>query len=307
MTLTGRHITAGDLTPVTIKTESAYGTPIGSDILYGDVAEGGSFTFTDTANPYITWRYGSRSFNPDTYVTQQKDAGFNASLETRDTDGWGRIIEYAAGNGGTASPVLDSRTEQINVRVATGWTGRIYNGCKTNKLTIKADAPGAVVSFDEEVLAMKSDATELSEAIGVWTESDAPAVQWMNGITINGADIYPQSFSLSIANNLERNRVPNNGSAITGALLEGRREIEFEADVWMEDLAQITADINNGAVGDIVIVLGITNPVTMTLTGVKWMADGTHPDLIQDKQRQTLRFRAAGIVISTPIPDTPGE
>ena len=76
MTLSQRHITAGDLTPVTINTESTYGTPNGATTYYGDVAEGGRFTFQDTANPYLAWRYGSRSFDPSDYVTRQKDAGF---------------------------------------------------------------------------------------------------------------------------------------------------------------------------------------------------------------------------------------
>jgi len=308
MTLTGRHITAGDLTPVTVQAETTYGIPTGDPALYADVSEDGRFTMQDTANPYITWRYGSRSFDPDTYVTQQKDAGFSASLEARDAEGWERIIEYATGNGGTASPILDSRTEQINVRVASGWQGRIYNGCKTDKLTIRADAPGEVVSFEEEVLAMKSEPTTLVTAMEAWTETDAPAVQWMDGITVGGAEIYPQSFQLTVTNNLDRVRRPSAGEAITGALLEGRRDIEFSADIWMEDLAQINSAIaNSWAVGNIVLTLGIDNPVTITLTGVRWMADGTHPDLIQDKQRQSLRFRASGITISTPEPETPGE
>ena len=88
MTVPQRHITAGDLTPVTIQTESTYGTGSGTDVLYGDVAEGGNFTFKDTANPYINRRYGSRSFDPSDYVTQQKDAAFSASLEVRDDTGW---------------------------------------------------------------------------------------------------------------------------------------------------------------------------------------------------------------------------
>ena len=41
--MTGRHITAGDLTPVTINTEITYGTPSGATTLYGDVADGGRF------------------------------------------------------------------------------------------------------------------------------------------------------------------------------------------------------------------------------------------------------------------------
>jgi len=299
--MTNGHITAGDLTPVTINTESTYGTPTGSAILYGDVSEGGRFTFQDNPNPYIAWRYGSRSFDPTDYVTRQKDAGFSATLEARDQSGWKQIINYAVGSTGTTSgdPQLASRTEQIYARTdASAWKGRTYNGCKTNKLTIKADAPGGIVQFTEEVMAMKSASATKNSADSVWTSSSAPAVQWMNGITVSGSEIYPQSFELSITNNLDRVRMPTTGDAITGALLEGRREIEFQADVWMEDLTYINNAIANGTVsGSIVITLGISYPVTLTLSGCKYMADGTLPDLVQDKQRQTLRFRAANISV----------
>ena len=300
--MTGRHITAGDLTPVTIQTESTYGTPDGTVTLYGDVAEGGRFTFRDTANPYINWRYGSRSYDPNDYVTRQKDAAFSAVLEVRDAAGWEQIITNAVGIGGTTSgdPLLPSRTEEVCVKDGAQWSGRAYNGCKTDKLTITADAPGGIVRFTEEVLASKSAPVTKNSAEAAWSSSSAPAVQWMNGITVAGTEIYPQSFELSITNNLDRVRAPNpSGEAITAALLEGRREIEFQADVWMEDLAYINNAISNADVsGSVVITLGIEEPVTLTLSGVKYMADGTLPDLIQDKQRQTLRFRAADIVVS---------
>ena len=301
MTLTGRHITAGDLSPVTAQTESIYGTPTGDPVIYGDVAEGGRFTFQDNPNPYLTWRYGSRSFDPTDYVTRQKDAGYTASLEVRDAADWESIIENATGTGGTSGdPLLPSMTKEICVRVEGGYQGRQYKGCKTNKLTISADAPGAVVTFEEEVMASRSDPVTKTVAPTVWTSDNSPAVQWMNGITLNGTEIYPQSFSLTITNNLERIRVPNDGDAITGALLEGRREMDFEADIWMEDLAFVADAIDNASVsGSIVITLGIDNPVILTLSGLRWITDG-HPDLIQDKQRQKLKFRATALGITYP-------
>ena len=302
MTIPQRHITAGDLTPVTIQTESTYGTGSGTDVIYGDVADGGKFTFKDTANPYLNWRYGSRSFDPADYVTRQKDASFTATLECRDDTGWEQIITNAVGTGGTTvnDPLLPSRTEEIFVKDGTKWRGRTYSGCKTDKLTISADAPGGVVKFEEEVLASASSSAMLNAAKAVWSANAAPAIQWMNGITLAGSDIYPQSFKLTITNNLDRVRVPNgSGDAITGALLEGRRTIEFEADVWMEDLSFVANAINNTIpTSGIVITLGIDNPVTLTLSGVRWMADGSLPSLIQDKQRQTLRLRAATLVMS---------
>lgn len=305
MTVPQRHITAGDVTPVTIKTESTYGSPTGTSILYGDVAEGGNITLKDTPNPYLSWRYGSRSFNPDNYVTQQNDAAFSASLEVRDVAGWKQIIEYATGAGGTTNEaLLDSRTAEIYVKTgATEWKGRAYNGCKTDKLTISADAPGGIVKFEEEVMAKRSSTSTITAAISAWTDTHR-AVQWMNGVTLNGADIYPQSFKLTITNNLERNREMNalGATTLTGALLEGRREMELEMDVWMVDLTEINNNISNATVtGNIEIILGLANRVKLTLSGLKYMADGNNTPIIQDKQRQTIRFRVSAMTVATVV------
>ena len=296
------HITAGDVTPVTIQNESTYGTPTGAVFYYGEVAEGGNFTFKDTPNPYINWRYGSRSFDPSAYVTQQKDAAFSATLEVIDLSGWSAIITNAVGIGGsTASdPLLPSRTEDIMVKLgASDWRGRVYNGCKTDKLTIKADAPGGIVQFTEDVMAMKGAIEMVNTAKAAWTHNGA-AVQWLNGITVNGTEIYPQSFELSIANNLDRVRgKDSSGNIVTLALLEGRREIELKMDVWMEDLTYINNAIDNSNIsGSVVLVLGKTYAKTITLSGCKYMADGQLPSLIQDKQKQTIRIRAANFHVS---------
>lgn len=292
------HITAGDLSPVTYLIENEYGTPAGTAQYYADVAEGGKFTIQDNSNPYLAWRYGSRSFDPADYVTQQMDAAFSAILEVRDALGWDRIIEYAVGTGGGTAPYgpLPSRTEQIHVRTdRNAWQGRAYHGCKTDSLTIKADAPGSIVQFEESVLASYAEDDDLLAPLGPWV-SGTPAVQWLSGAKIGLVQVYPQSFSISVSNALGRSYKPTNGQAITGALLEGRREITAEFDLWMEDLANIRASIANASVSNIELTLGIAAPVKITLTGVRWMADGDYSDLVQDKQREKLKFRAAGMV-----------
>lgn len=297
------HITAGDLSPISIQTETIYGTASGTDVLYADVRpDGGKFTPKDTPNPYLAWRYGSRSYDPADYVTRQNDAGFDDSVEVRDIDGWERIIEGATGTGGTAAyGSLPSRQASIYVRTdPSEWQGRIYHGCKTDTLTVSCDAPGGIVAFDETVLASYGEDSDISTPKAVWTVSDAPAVQWMNGVSVGGVSLYPQSFKLTVSNAIERKRGFVDGQAVTVALLEGRRNIEFEMDLWMEDLDYMRGAIHNGTVGNIVLTLGIDNPVEITLSGVSWMADGTNPDLIQDKQRETLRFRAASVALTDP-------
>ena len=299
------HITAGDLSPITYKTESTYGTPTGSSLLYGDIAEGGKFTMQDDNNTYLSWRYGDRSFNPYDYVTQQLDAAYNDIIEVRDAAGWNKILEYALGNsmGTQFYGSLSSRTTEVYVRTGVNaYQGRVYHGCKTDSLTIKADAPGGIVKFEESVLASYAENDDILAPLGPWV-SAAPAVQWMAGATIGGSAFYPQSFSITINNNLSRSYKPQSGGAITNALLEGRREITAEFDCWMEDLANIRASIANNSVGNIELVLGISNPIKLTLAGVRWLADGKYPDFAQDKQRETLRFRAIQVATA---PVTPG-
>lgn len=306
-----RHLTAGDLTPVIMQAEETYGTPTGDGILYGDVRDGGKFTFTDTRNPYQNWRYGTRSMNRDDYVYQQSDAGYQDSLEVRDIEGWERILEYATGsdNNGLADyDPLESRTTRVCVRTgASAWQGRTYHGCKTDSLTVRADAPGAIVQFDETVLASYSEEYTSATADEIWTSDDSPAIQWLGGITIMSGGVtktvYPQSFSLTVENNLERQRTIDTSVSpavtITNALMEGRREAVFEFDVWMEDLTYIRDALRSPiGIARIVLTLGIENPVQVAMGLPRYDMDGNLPDLIQDKMRQTLRFKCPAIFVS---------
>ena len=291
------HITAGDLLPIIQWTESTYNTPTGDPKYYGDIAEGGGFTPTDTLNPYISWRYGSRSSNPKNYVNQQLDAGFQASLEVRDVAGWTDIVKYAWGiEGGQASTpgygALPSRSEAFLVRTgASAYEGRRYTGCKTDSLTISCDEPGGIVKFEETVLAGNAVPYNVIPSGTAWNPDD-PALQWMGPVTIQGqGEIYPQSFKLTVSNNLERVRVPGN-PAYTGALIEGRREIILELDLWMEDLAYMRSAMDTAEEGSRLVVfeLGEQNPYEVNVSGII-MREGQHSTLIQDKQKQTVRLR----------------
>lgn len=296
------HITAGDISPITYRTESTYGTPDTSvRKYYGDVAEGGKFTVQNSNNPYLSWRYGSRSYDPGNYVTQQQDAAYSDVLEVRDLNGWTAILKYALGTdtGTEDYGELPSRTSDIFVRTGAGtYQGIIYRGCKTDSLTIKADAPGGIVKFEESVLASENLTSDISTPLSQWSVA-GPAIQWRAAVTIGANTIYPQSFSITINNNLSRSYAPRQTSgpeATTGALLEGRREITAEFDIWMEDLSNIRASLMNNQPGNIVMVLGTQYRVQLTLSGVRWVADGSsYPDFIQDKQREVLKFRASAI------------
>lgn len=300
------HLTAGDLAPIGAANEITYGTPVNTPTYYADAkGDGGSITIQDTPTPYLAWRSGSRSFDSGDYVAQQVIAEYSDVLEVRDATGWTAIVANACGtaNGTHDQPgTLPSRTSFIGVVPSSNRAsnGLRYAGCKTDELTIKGDAPGAVVSFEEKVMASYAAGVQLDDY--PFTSPSTHAVQWVGGVTMEGGEttIYPQNFQISIKNHLERELAydQTKGGSYTKALPEGRREIEMEMEVWREDLQDIVWSRGIGTWSDITLTLGTANPYRIALTDVVSMSDGQISPLIQDKQRATLRFRATGISIT---------
>ena len=300
------HLTAGDLAPIGAANEITYGTPVNTPTYYADAkGDGGSITIQDTPTPYLAWRSGSRSFDSNDYVAQQNIAGYSDVLEVRDAPNWANIIVNACGtsNGTHDLPgALPSRTTVIGVNgLGSHMTsGLRYAGCKTDELTIKGDAPGAVVSFEEKVMASYGQGVDIGDY--TFTSPSIHAVQWVGGVTMEGGEttVYPQSFQINIKNNLERELAYDlsKGGSYTKALPEGRREIEMEMEVWRQDLQDIIWSRGVGSWSDITLTLGTANPYRIALTDVVSMSDGQISPLIQDKQRATLRFRATGITIT---------
>lgn len=299
------HLTAGDVLPLGYKTETNYGVPVGNSwAYYADLkGDNGSFTPTDNPNAYVAWRSGSRAFSLADYVATNHEAGYTNILEAADASGWDNIIKNAiGGTTTTGTPRLPSRTTGVAVTNENAWPNILqYMGCKTDRLEVKADQPGGIVEFDETVLA--SYCSPMSGTIQLPVVAD-PAVQWVGGVTLNDNAIYPQNFRLSINNNLGRVKGPvsaNDGEAGTVALTEGRLDMEFSMDLWMEDLHHIT----NGGPGfigspqTIEFTLGTTAPLNIELE-VSFMADGQHHSIIQDKQMETTRWRVHEITVSAP-------
>lgn len=306
------HITAGDISPLYETTEPTYAHVAGGvTSYYADLkGDGGSFTPTDNPNMNVAWRHDSRAFNMADNVPTCMDAGYTDVVEARDASGWEKIIKYAIGDDGTTAgtPRLKSRTTSLPVKVSNRYDGLVYTGCKTDRLEIRADQPGGIVEFDETVLAAYSHVTtyparpEFDPPVAL---SSRPALQWLNGVTIGSTAIYPQSFRISINNNLGRVRGWNEeiDIACTVGLAEGRLDMEMEMDVWREDLAEI-AKASEGAPGanmaqTITLTLGISNPKELHMYATP-MLDGQFSSIIQDKQMETIRFRIEHLHIETP-------
>lgn len=299
------HLTAGDITPIGQITEGTYGTtPIGVFSYYEDVREGGNITPTDNPNPYINYRYaadGKRTFDQNDYVSQQRDAGYNTAIECRDQAGWSTILNYGGlAPNSTPLAAIPSRTAQFGYKQDFNSTSYAltYRGCKTDQLRISADVPAGIVHFDETVLAALRDTSETS-FITAPTAASVPAVQWVGAVNMYAGGvtttIYPQSFAITIRNNLGRARayVTGLGSKTVG-LLEGRQEIEMELTLWLEDLTEMLNNMNN--TGERVLSLSMGTTEAVTLTGTAYMmADGTNHGLVQDKQLQTVRFRMSSL------------
>lgn len=294
------HLTAGDITPLGFKTESTYGeTPsAGNYTYYGDIREGGSITPTDNPNPYVNFRYGRREYDNNDYVVQQQDAGFKTNIEVRDIDGWATILRM----GGIRNASTPDRSDLGSRTIFFGYNkGTLdqyilkYNGCKTDELRISADVPGGVVTFEETILASYRD-TQVTTLPSNIATTTGPAIQWVGGVTTTGADpitLYPQSFSMTIRNNLGRKEAYDTtlGKSKTAALYEGRQEIEFEMVLWMEDFNYMLANMSSPqGYLQFNMILGVHNPVRLTINA-QYMGDGQNTALAQDKQTQTVRLR----------------
>lgn len=306
------HITAGDISPLYEMTEPTYGNPAGGvTAYYADLkGDSGSFTPTDNPNMYVAWRHDSRAFNIHDNVPSCMDAGYSDVVEARDATGWEKIIKYAIGDDGTTTgtPRLKSRTTTLLVNESSVREGLHYRGCKTDRLEIKADQPGGIVEFDESVMAAYSYVSTYQSRPPYDPPvalSNFPALQWVNGVTVGATAIYPQSFRISINNNLGRVRGWDEGlgASHTVGLVEGRLEMEMEMEVWREDLNEI-AKASSGVAGanmaqNIILTIGTRYPKELHIYAVP-MLDGQFSSIIQDKQMETLRFRINSMYLATP-------
>ena len=296
------HLTAGSIKPLAYKAETVYGTPTGSAAYYADLAgQSGSFTPTDTNTPYIAWRSGNRSYDRGDHVEQQVLAGYKAVLEVRDNANWPNILGNVLGanTGTSALGGVPSRTVQLATAAGETIT---YNGCKTDELRISAPAPGAVANFEETVLAKRVDYESVADFNP--TIPTAPAVQWLGGVTIGSSTVYPQRLALTVRNNCDRvlGWDTVNEEANSASIIEGRREIELELELWREDLDLVGEMAFSGEVASAVFNLGLNNARIITLAHVAYISDGNISPILQDKQTETIRLRATGITVSTPSP-----
>ena len=318
------HITAGDIGRISRYNESSYGQPDSTGLTIGYVkGDGGSFTPNDNPNQYVAWRSGNRSYSTHDLVAQNHEAGYTAIMEAlASSSALSYIISDALGTttGTEAVGALPSKTVHLPVRTpgaSSAYHQMDYVGCKTDRLVIKADQPGGIVEFQETVLASYGYIKALSAAGDSFQDINYPAVQWLNGVTVNGTAVYPQNFELTINNNLGRVKGmvtaaadspwPNQQIAATADIVEGRREMEFSMDVWMDDLARIAEAQAQGipATETIVLTLGTGSGAKQLALTAQPLLDGSNHALVQDKQMETLRYRVSAIQVGTPSANSP--
>ena len=318
------HLTAGDIGRISRYNESSYGQPDSTGFTIGYVkGDGGSFTPNDNPNQYVAWRSGNRSYSAHDLVAQNHEAGYTAIMEAlASSSALSYIISDALGTdtGTEAVGALPSKTVHLPIRTpgaSSAYHQMDYLGCKTDRLVVKADQPGGIVEFQETVLASYGYIKALSAAGDSFQDTNYPAAQWLNGVTVDGTAVYPQNFELTINNNLGRVKGmvtaaadspwPNQQIAATVQIVEGRREIEFSMDVWMDDLARIAEAQAQGipATETIVLTLGTGSGAKQLTLTAQPLLDGNNHPLIQDKQMETLRYRVTDILVSAPSTNSP--
>ena len=289
------HLTAGDIRPLAGKDESSYGVPSGTAYYYADLAgQNGSFTPMDSMTPYVAWRSGDRSYSYGDHTSQQMVAGYKAVLEVRDGANWNRILGGAMGTNNSTTPLAALPSKTIQVGISSGECITYY-GCKTDELTLRIDSPGGILTFEETVMAKRVDYGTVAY-FDPSIYDGVHAIQQRGPVTINSVEVYPQRLALKIRNNLERaigwNATLNQTDTV--ALVEGRREIELELELWREDLTRLEDAFKATKVPSAAFRVGYSAIKSISVNNLAYIPDSVSP-LLQDKQTEVVRFRATEI------------
>jgi hypothetical protein len=289
--------------------ETAYGvTPTG---VWNNGPEPSSFVPTDNLNQSEDYLSGSRSQRMSACVSQRRDAGFKlSSVEQARADWISPLLVGALGIATGTEPLGDLPSYSMIYKV--GDSRKLYNGCKVNSLRISASEPKAVVAFDSDVWAQYSDDVTFSTpnyiiaglqnvTLGTFpTATELAGLQVTPPVLFGASRVNPLSWSIDIANNLERGKGSVTGAdtieyPVSPALHEGRRSIIYECELYLDDLTYLDAVLVNSDAPTVSFGLG---GVTLTLSDGKYIADGSENFKFEQnpmKQKLRMRFETATI------------
>lgn len=218
--------------------EESYGVLPSTDLKY----LGFFNTMKDTSDrAVITMQAdGNRSF--DTSADGIRSAGYSGNIALFKIESpydWTNVLTLAN------NPSGDLPSFSTLVKLASDQYV-LYNGCKMDSVTLKADAPGSPISADVTVRAMRLNPQQSTRTgyAGIGAEATGPTKDTIiynayPTTNIEGvASIPAKSFSVTVSNNLSAQEgiVSNVALSAGNGLIPGKCEISAEFTVVSKDM-----------------------------------------------------------------------
>lgn len=218
---------------------------------------------------------------------------------------------YAYGAVGALTDHLGSFSMQALKTVGASNYYSQYSGCKVNKLTLDAPAPGEPWVFEADVIArwmQKATAKTIAGLQNVVVGAD-PADITTSLLTWNGVSQYnigsglvtwyPKSLKLTVDNAMQRQMGNVVGAdavkySVPIGISEGPRDIMLEANLWYSDETLVNARIAGTAVTAVTIPM---DAQTITLSNGVFMAND-FPTLKHDIMDETVKINFKSLTIA---------
>lgn len=307
----------GELKPFYGKKETVYGqTPTASLDFLGEAID--ATLKIDPHQTKDTWS-DSRAYAPKSCVFEDEQAALQLSAQmhasTAGYDWRDGLVEMALGAMTGTSPLgrLPSYSLLVELTQGSNVGQYLFNGCKVKNLTIDVPNQGARPTFAAEVWARharKVGADRVVTGLQSLTLGANEAVptsailQWKAPMTLvagSSRTIYPQSWKLKVENNLQREQGGITGAdsqnyAVARALHEGKLDIDFECDLYLEDLVIVDEMLANQAITSLSTSIGGN---TLTLSNGHYKVDsGSWPTFRQDVLKHTVKLMFTGVSIA---------
>lgn len=221
--------------------------------------------------------------------------------------------KYGLGSTTSATEHLPSFSLQINFAIGTGYVYWLFNGCKIDKLKLSSEGHGLPIEFEAEIMSQwvsKSTTKAITgfQTITIGSDGSAPTsdlLTWTEPIEVKLGtaapfDMSPKKWELTIDNDLARTPGIIEGADAAyyncvSALSEGKREVEFQCTLDLEDERYNTAKL---AEDNFLLHLPIDTQILSAPDGTILVGDDDLPEFKRDHMEQTLKARMMGISCS---------
>lgn len=266
----------------------------------------------NTSDPQVQFHHlpGARSFGAVTRGPY--NCGCVARYLDRAGSEWHDMFAlYGYGSASGLADHLGDFTLQGDIYDGTTHNYQVYSGCKVNRAEISAQK-GMPLIFELDIFSQwfrtYTSKTLASGMQDVVIANNASAetgaiLTWGGASQINLAagglaTWYPQSFTLSVVQKLEREYGSKTGDdsvdyPVAIALHEGERDILFEAEVVSQNMTYANSKMAGDAITALTLVI---DDETITLADGEWEANDM-PEYAQavNRERVAMRFKSLSI------------